>query len=156
MTHRIIMSPDDSVIAPIERDVYFLIYETIDFPIGQLICRLVCSGLLITNFRIWLTSDLKNTFTKKRAKNNCKKLEMSEIRHRPSKTKAAKTKTRTATKSDTTKTVNKIRTSEKYDMVSDKNAVSISFGTSLRTSLSCPLWSTSPFGPHLLSSRSTF
>ena len=56
---------------------------------------------------------------------------MSEIRHRPSKTKtkAVKTKTRTATKSDTAKTVNKIRTSEKYDMVSDKNAVSISFRT---------------------------
>lgn len=56
---------------------------------------------------------------------------MSEIRHRPSKTKTkvVKTKTRTATKSDTTKTVNKIRTSEKFDMVSDKNAVSISYLT---------------------------
>ena len=49
---------------------------------------------------------------------------MSEIRHRPSKTKTVKTKTRTSTKSDTPTTVNKIRTSERYDMVSDKNAVS--------------------------------
>ena len=85
---------------------------------------------------------------------------MSEIRHRPSKTKtkAVKTKTRTATKSDTTKTVNKIRTSEKYDMVSDKNAVSISFRTYGRVHVvRCgPRWSTvvhvgrgtSPFCPN--------
>ena len=76
------MSPDDSDISPIERDVYFLIYETIDFPIGQLICRLVCSGLLITNFRIWLTSDLKNTFTKKEPKITAKKTE--NVRNPPS------------------------------------------------------------------------
>ena len=74
-------------------------------------------------------------FYKKKSKITAKKLKMSEIRHRPSKTKAAKTKTRTATKSDTTKTVNKIRTSEKYDMVSDKNAVSISFGAIKRAYL---------------------
>ena len=85
---------------------------------------------------------------------------MSEIRHRPSKTKTkvVKTKTRTATKSNTTKTVNKIRTSEKYDMVSDKNAVSTSYRTYGRAYLvRCgPLWSTvvhvgrgtSPFCPH--------
>ena len=70
---------------------------------------------------------------------------MSEIRHRPSKTKtkAVKTKTRTATKSDTAKTVNKIRTAEKYDMVSDKNAVSTSYRTYGRAYLvRCgPLWS---------------
>ena len=80
---------------------------------------------------------------------------MSEIRHRPSKTKtkAVKTKTRTATKSDTTKTVNKIRTSEKYDMVSDKNAVSISFRTHRRAYMAVRCGPRRTWHVHILSSQ---